>query len=698
LKLPLKSIILAAFAAAIIVVAFFVWASFRNVQQGIAESIKIKDCSQVQQLVDILHANLEAEEIAADNFTYNPNDSTLTAYNIAASRLLADTQQLNKIKRYDSSNTDDINIINSHINKKAAYFKKADSLYHTGNNRVNMKQLATEMFQNTSLDKVRNILAEIETSNREAIMQSGAEQQQIAQNTLKQFYLLALALLIMLSFLYLVIIKGLQIRQKAADDAAYQASLISSIPDAIISTDAQLTITGWNKYAEEMYGYSFEEVKGKIIGQFLKIQLSSLEYKHSFEELNRTGFYKDEYTAIDKNGNEIAILASVTVIKNSTGIVTGYVAVHRDISVRKQAEKRLQAHTAGLEHEVYEKSTQISSILQRITDGFLALDSNFTFTFVNKQAGEILGYKPEAMIGKNIFTDFKAIASLNFNEACRKAYETQQHCFLENYYAPLDTWIENDIYPSPDGLTVFFKDITYKKKAEVALKQSEEQLHKSYEQIRHLAAHLQHIREEERTNMAREIHDELGQQLTGLNMYISWLSKKVQTNDPEIKEKFASTAALLDDTVKMVRKISSSLRPSMLDDLGLIAAIEWQSNEFEKRSGIKTEFINLAGNLNIPGNIATGLFRIFQESLTNVARHAGATTVNAVLRFRNNHIIFTITDNGQGFILNEIGSEKTLGLFGMKERTMMMGGQYEIVTGPGKGTTVSVQIPVGTSA
>ena len=223
---------------------------------------------------------------------------------------------------------------------------------------------------------------------------------------------------------------------------------------------------------------------------------------------------------------------------------------------------------------------------------------------------------------------------------------------------------------------------------------AEEKLQQSYQQIRQLATHLQNIREEERTNIAREIHDELGQQLTGLKMYISWLTKKIKPQDPEIKTKFANTMELIEDTIKSVRKISTELRPSMLDDLGLLAAMEWQSNEFEKRSGIPIEFINLTNNELIPHKYTTGLFRIFQESLTNVARHADATKVTSSLLFKDSQLILNIQDDGKGFILHNIGSKKTLGLFGMKERAMEMGGSYEIISEPGLGTTVSIKIPI----
>jgi len=151
---------------------------------------------------------------------------------------------------------------------------------------------------------------------------------------------------------------------------------------------------------------------------------------------------------------------------------------------------------------------------------------------------------------------------------------------------------------------------------------------------------------------------------------------------------------LIEETIKSVRKISMDLRPSILDDLGLLAAMEWQSTEFEKRSGITTEFNNLTHNKEVPPRLKTGLFRIFQESLTNIARHAEAKKIVSSLKFESNKLTLTITDDGKGFIYKNIDSKKTLGLLGMEERTKEMGGRYEIKSYPGVGTTVSVTVPV----
>ena len=230
-------------------------------------------------------------------------------------------------------------------------------------------------------------------------------------------------------------------------------------------------------------------------------------------------------------------------------------------------------------------------------------------------------------------------------------------------------------------------DITERKKSELELKQMNEQL-------RHLSAHLQDIREEERKGIAREIHDELGQQLTGLKMDISWLKRKWKKDDEKIFDRLADMSSLIDQTVKTVRRISSELRPSILDDLGLIDAMEWESVEFEKRFLIQTKFLSEIAELNAPSNIITALFRIYQESLTNVARHAGANHVTASLKQEAEKIILCIVDDGQGFDLGEIGNKKTFGLLGIKERTEMLGGRYSIISAPGRGTAITVSVPL----
>jgi signal transduction histidine kinase len=175
-------------------------------------------------------------------------------------------------------------------------------------------------------------------------------------------------------------------------------------------------------------------------------------------------------------------------------------------------------------------------------------------------------------------------------------------------------------------------------------------------------------------------------------MDISWLNKKIAHADSSIKQKLKNLTDMLNGTVKTVRRISSELRPSLLDDLGLVAAMEWQLKEFEDRSGITTTFAADETEVELPNSVKTGIFRIFQESLTNIARHADAKNVSTSLKNSDQKIVLCIEDDGKGFDKKKIEDKRTLGILGMKERTLMMGGEYSINSIPGKGTTVLVVI------
>ncbi len=215
------------------------------------------------------------------------------------------------------------------------------------------------------------------------------------------------------------------------------------------------------------------------------------------------------------------------------------------------------------------------------------------------------------------------------------------------------------------------------------------------DQLRNLSAHLQNIREDERKHIAREMHDELGQFLTALKMDLLWLKKKLNTNDDKgaNQEKLAEMTLLVDEAVLFVRTLAAELRPSILDDLGLIAALEWHSQEFSRRFQIDVEFESKVDEIEVSPLIATGIFRIYQESLTNVARHAEAKKVAAVLEVNAGTIRLSVSDDGKGF--DSLSAErKTLGLLGMKERALMIGGKLEIISELGKGTTVLISVPI----
>jgi PAS domain S-box-containing protein len=232
-------------------------------------------------------------------------------------------------------------------------------------------------------------------------------------------------------------------------------------------------------------------------------------------------------------------------------------------------------------------------------------------------------------------------------------------------------------------------------RTEIADRQhAEAELRKSRDQLRALAARLQSVREEERTYIAREIHDELGQACTAIKMDLALIGRKLSKQQTPLRAKVDSSIQLVDSTIVTLRRIASELRPRTLDDLGLPAALEAQAQEFEGRTGIHCSVILPPEHLTLDTDRSTAIFRIFQESLTNVARHAHATRVEARLRRENDRIIFQVFDNGTGFDPEVAKARKSLGLVGMQERALLLNGDFKTEGVPGSGTTMTLTIPL----
>ena len=224
-------------------------------------------------------------------------------------------------------------------------------------------------------------------------------------------------------------------------------------------------------------------------------------------------------------------------------------------------------------------------------------------------------------------------------------------------------------------------------------KQIERSLRRSEESLRALAARIQSVREDERSGIAREIHDELGQALTGLKMDLSWVAKRLPAEQKETQRKITAMFGLIDLTVKTVRKISSELRPQVLDDVGLVGALKWQAREFQTRTGLRCKLEMPEEDIVLAPQQATAVFRIYQEVLTNVTRHAKATRVDIELRLGDEALVLKIADNGMGIAVDEIQSHTSLGLLGIRERALLFSGGVEIKSVKGKGTAVTLTIP-----
>ncbi len=232
----------------------------------------------------------------------------------------------------------------------------------------------------------------------------------------------------------------------------------------------------------------------------------------------------------------------------------------------------------------------------------------------------------------------------------------------------------------------------YAKNAE--LERTGERLRESEENLRALSARMRSVREDEQIRIAREIHDELGQALTGLKMDLTWLGGRLPADQKPLLKKIKSMFRLIDETIRSVRKIASGLRPDLLDEVGLAAAIGWQARDFQLRTGIRC-------NVNLPPDSdgldqerSTAVFRIFQEVLTNVARHANATRVDVFMRQDADTLTLEVQDNGRGITAAEMRGSKSLGLLGMRERVLLFSGKLDINGSRGRGTQVTVSLPL----
>lgn len=237
------------------------------------------------------------------------------------------------------------------------------------------------------------------------------------------------------------------------------------------------------------------------------------------------------------------------------------------------------------------------------------------------------------------------------------------------------------------------KAISLNEALDLRVAQRTTELETANEQLRLLAAHLQSAREEERTHIAREIHDEIGTLMTAIKMDLAFLVRENGSiKSPDVlREEINATTKLVDEAIESVHQIARELRPGVLDHLGLRAALEWQMQEFQERAKIECQFTSGLDEINLDSARSTAIFRIMQETLTNVARHAGATRVDASLRKQDGHLILQVRDNGKGISKTPVTNR--FGILGMRERAHVFGGDIIIDGSPGQGTSVTVRIP-----
>ncbi len=404
--------------------------------------------------------------------------------------------------------------------------------------------------------------------------------------------------------------------------------------------------------------------------------------------------YQNEYRVRHRDGSYRWCRARGAMLLDDSGQPLRLLGVIDDVTTMREAQlerERLLEQQLAVRAEADAARARVLQVLESVSDAFIAVDRQWAFTVINRKAAQTFAQPASGLIGKTLWNHLPDHLATAFGPAFRQAMQERRFVFLEVHDNVNQRWYETRVHPSEEGIAVFFHDISERKNAEAALRAGEQQLHA-------LLAQSRRDQERERIRIARQIHDELGQQLTGVKMDLRWLERKLSEpgTAPSLNALLDRTVAaseLNDQIITTVQRIAAEMRPTALDHLGLVSALRQRGREFEQRSGLRCTVKVIGDEPQPASNVANELFYIAQEALTNVARHAKATQVEITIGRQGDEFILDIRDDGRGIEPSHIDGRRSLGLLGMRERALQCGGSVLVQRAQPLGTMVSVRVP-----
>lgn len=477
--------------------------------------------------------------------------------------------------------------------------------------------------------------------------------------------------------------------------------LLESTSDGIYGLDLDGRCTFINTAAAKMLGYEQSEVVGKNMHDLIhhhradgtpypvnECQIFQVFRSGRASHVDGEVFWRKDLSHFPVDYSSSAIIEE--------GVIKGAVVSFTDISQHKQAEEAIR-----------QAEERYRSIFENAVEGIFRTTIDGKYLVVNPALARLYGYEsPEEMI--SAVTDIAKqvyVEPRRRDEFLRRMHEEEMVIGFESQARRKDggvIWVSENVRAVRDrngaivGYEGTVENISQRKEAE-------EQLQQSLDRLRTLSGRLEVVREEERARIARELHDELGVGLTCLKIDLSQANTIVSEVEGsrlrrKLSEKIRAMIEQVEGTITDVQRIVSELRPGVLDDLGLVAAIEWQSQEFQRLTGITCTCTATAEDIEVEPERATAVFRICQEALTNVARHAHATAVRVSLQEQGGSLLLSVSDDGKGIPDQKISDPRSFGLLGMRERAALLGGEVTITGSPEKGTTITMRLPVRTPA
>jgi PAS domain S-box-containing protein len=478
-----------------------------------------------------------------------------------------------------------------------------------------------------------------------------------------------------------------------ANEEKYRA-LVEATHDWLWEINAEGRYTYVSPRVRDILGYGPEEVVGRRPSDFMPLE-EAKRVTEVFAEIasERKPLVLLQNINVHRDGHHVVLETSGLPIFDDDGRYLGYRGIDRDITPRKQVEAAYRESEARFR-------SMAGNVPGMVFQFVLQAQGTLAFRYASDGALALCGCMPQLLLddAQNFLRLIRAddqpsfLSSLADSVRELAAWNWEGRIVLPGVASGGEKWINWRASPRllGDG-TVLWDGVAVNI---TGAKTSQAELAHSREQLQALSGYLQTVREEEKSHIAREIHDELGGTLTALKMDAYWLRKKLPMEFDLLHGKLSGMLDMVDGAVQTTRRICTELRPTVLDDLGLIAAIEWQLAEFQNRMSIPCVFHRPPQDLELVGGMAIALFRILQESLTNVARHADATAVYVVCQTTGAHVFLAIEDNGRGIDARAMEAGHSHGLRGIRERARQFGGAVDIVGTAGEGTVVMVQFPL----
>jgi PAS domain S-box-containing protein len=503
--------------------------------------------------------------------------------------------------------------------------------------------------------------------------------------------------LALVASILIVVILFRQATERAATHRALEiaearvSGILESAMDAIIAIDQDQRVVLYNNAAEKV----FQWPRAAVLGQPLEVLLperfrgAHAGHVNRFGQTGVTARRMGDQTVLvglRASGEEFPIEASISHHSENGG--TLYTVILRDVTARRRAEQLLARSEARLR-----------GILDSAMDAIITVDANQHIVLFNAAAEQVFGCPRQQAIGAPLdwfiperhrqghaahVRDFGTAGTVTRRMGAQRIVTGLRRGGAE---FPIDASISQITEGDAKFYTVILRDVTERVNALNALSRSREEL-------REFAAAASSVREQEKSRIARELHDELAQALTALKMDLNWLADNMPGAADPLAAKLKAMQGMVDGTVAATRRISADLRPLMLDDLGLLPAVEWLAQNFSERSGITCDLDITTPDLELDEPYATAAFRILQESLTNVARHAHASLVEVTLGRDNGSVALEVHDNGRGFATADPRKPNSYGLMGLRERVYLLDGEVSIDSRPGFGTLIRVRIPI----